>query len=381
MTWTPEQAAKRDEWDLEGFDADQPEHVRRYAAWQARKAREAAQANGHDAIQVPPDDIDLPQPTPLIVNIDDYRAAVPSEIPWRCRPIAYSGGVTLIAGPPKAGKSTLAAQLQRCCETGDAFLGAWPVLLSPVLLVTEEGGVAVVHKTTDMHQLDVLDRRSAIVAGLSFRQVLDVIAEWAHVHPGGIVFIDTLAIWGEIANENDASEASRVVARVTALAQQSDTAMVLIHHARKSGGDNGEAIRGSGAILATVDIAAELSRQDDGSDERWLDVQGRVIMPERFLLGFDRLTMQYRTEDRSGARLVEIERDLAGIPTDGDGMTRADVGGLWGRDPRKRIDELVNMGRLRSRYVKGERAYAYRYWAVPQAWTPPLTDADGGGDA
>lgn len=372
MTWTPEQAAKRDEWDLEGFDADQPEHVRRYAAWQARKAREAAQANGHDAIQVPPDDIDLPQPTPLIVNIDDYRAAVPSEIPWRCRPIAYSGGVTLIAGPPKAGKSTLAAQLQRCCETGDAFLGAWPVLLSPVLLVTEEGGVAVVHKTTDMHQLDVLDRRSAVMAGLRFEQVLERITGWAQGHPGGLVFIDTLAIWGEIENENDASEAGKAVALVTALAQQTDMAVLLVHHARKSGGEHGEAIRGSGAILATVDIAVEHSRVASGSDDRWLDVQGRVILPERYLLEFDRFTMSYSLSNQADARLAEIDADLVGVPADGPGMSRKELGELWGREPRKRLEQLLNVGRLRQTYVEVGRTRAYRYWSIPAAWTQPM---------
>jgi len=125
------------------------------------------------------------------------------------------------------------------------------------LLVTEEGGVAVVHKTEGLRQLDVLDRRAALSAGLSFPGVLDVIGTWAVSHTDGLVFIDTLAIWGQIENENDASEAGRVVAQVTALAQATDMAVMLIHHARKSGGDNGEAIRGSGAILATVDIAVE----------------------------------------------------------------------------------------------------------------------------
>ena len=86
-------------------------------------------------------------PAPLIVGIDAYRANVPSVIPWVCRPIAYLGGVSLIAGPPKAGKSTLAAQLQRCRETGERLFGVWDVTTGPTLLVTEEGGAAVVYKT------------------------------------------------------------------------------------------------------------------------------------------------------------------------------------------------------------------------------------------
>lgn len=68
-------------------------------------------------------DDDAPEPTRgpsgLIVNIDAYRATVPTVIPWVVKPIAYSGGVTLVSGPPRAGKSTLAAQLQSCRETGE----------------------------------------------------------------------------------------------------------------------------------------------------------------------------------------------------------------------------------------------------------------------
>ena len=165
----------------------------------------------------------------LIVDIDDYRASVPTKIAWRpCRPLAYSGGVTLLAGPPKAGKSTLAAQMQRACETGDDFLGVWPVVTGPVLLVTEESGVAVVYKTAGIHKLHVLDHRTVIRAELTFAQVLDVIREWGFAYPGGLVFIDTFAIWARIENENDASEASRAVAMVTAVAQASDLAIVLI---------------------------------------------------------------------------------------------------------------------------------------------------------
>lgn len=381
MAWTPEQTAQRDQWGLDALDSDPMALGVRdpLEAYRARRENEIAALpqNGHTPpTEPPPDDVVLvaerPRLTDLIVNIRDYRAAVPTEIPWRCKPIVYSGGVTLIAGPPKAGKSTLAAQLQQCAETGIDFAGSWPVVAGPCLLVTEEGGVAVSYKTSGLERLDVLDRRSAVMASLTFSQVLDVIAEWTVANPDGIAFIDTLAIWAGIENENDASQATQAIAQVTALAQQTDLAVVLIHHARKAGGENGEAIRGSGAILGTVDIAVEMSRTGPMSDDRYLDVQGRVVMPERYLLAFDRLTMTYRLENRGDIRLTEIEADLVGIPADGPGMTRGDLTRVWKRDPRARAEQLVNMGRMRVEYVKGERAWANRYWSVPAAWTPAL---------
>jgi AAA domain len=312
----------------------------------------------------------------LIVGIDAYRASVPAAIPWVCRPLAYLGGVSLIAGPPKAGKSTLAAQLQRCRETGERLFGAWEVTTGPTLLVTEEGGVAVVHKAEGLHALDVLDRRSAVRAELTFRQMLGVVSEWAAAHPGGLVFIDTLAIWAGIADENDAGQATRAIAAVTATAQAADLAIVLVHHARKAAGTDGEAIRGSGAILATVDVGIELSRVGPGRDDRYLDIMGRIIQAERYELAFDRSTSAYTLADQSGARLAAIEADLEGIPPAGPGLTRPELQALWKRDPRSRADQLVNVGRMRAEYVKSGRAFAWRYWSIPPAWTPEARHDD-----
>lgn len=305
----------------------------------------------------------------IIVGIDAYRASVPASIPWVCRPIAYLGGVSLIAGPPKAGKSTLAAQLQRCRETGEHLFGVWDVTTGPTLLVTEEGGAAVVYKTEGLHSLDVLDRRAAVTAGLTFRQMLGVVSEWAATHRDGLVFIDTLAIWAGIEDENAAGQATRAIAAVTETAQAANLAIFLVHHARKGGGDDGEAIRGSGAILATVDIGIEMSRVSPGSDERYLDVMGRITPAERFRLTFDPFTRTYSLAD-PGARLAEIEADLVGIPPDGEGLTRDELHGLWRKDPRKRAEELCNIGRMRSEFVKVGRSHAFRYWSIPAAWTP-----------
>jgi hypothetical protein len=316
---------------------------------------------------IPPRRTDAPA---LIVGIDAYRASVPAAIPWVCRPLAYLGGVSLIAGPPKAGKSTLAAQMQRCRETGERLFGAWEVTTGPTLLVTEEGGVAVVHKAEGLHALDVLDRRSAVRAELTFRQMLGVVSEWAAAHPGGLVFIDTLAIWAGIADENDAGQATRAIAAVTATAQAADLAIVLVHHARKAAGTDGEAIRGSGAILATVDIGIELSRVAPLRDDRYLDIMGRVIQAERYELAFDRSMSAYSLADQSGARLAAIEADLVGIPSDGPGLIRAELQALWKKDPRARAEQLVNVGRMRAEYVKSGRAFAWRYWSIPAAWTP-----------
>ena len=299
--------------------------------------------------------------TDAIVSIVDYRASMPTIIPWIVQGLVYAGGVSLIAGPPKAGKSTLAAQIMRCRETGKKLFGALDVRTGPTLLVTEEGGIAVVFKTAGLTSLDVLDRRAAVLRHMTFAQVLDLVAKWAGAHPDGLAFIDTLAVWAGIENENDASETTRALDAINAVAQSTGLGIALVHHARKSGGESGEAIRGSGAILATVDIGAELSRVDLTSDDRWLDVMGRVLMPERYRLGFDRPTMSYGLADSAS--------DLVDIPSDGPGLTREDLASVWQASPKRRAQDLVGKGLLRCEKVKDGRVWAWRYWSVARATT------------
>ena len=333
--------------------------IRTVPAGSPASARVPLRPKGYAPRTVRPTGEDAPA---LIVGIDAYRASVPSVVPWAARPLVYYGGVTLVAGPPKGGKSTIVSNLERCRETRELFLGAWHVATGPTLLVTEESGVAVIYKTHGLSKLAVLDRRAAVGARLTFEGVLAVIAEWSTANPRGLVVIDTLAIWAGIEDENDASEATRRVAEVMVLAATTNLAVILVHHTRKGGGEQGEGIRGSSALLATVDIAAELNYVAPGSDRRYLDVRGRVIEPMRFLLDFDRATKRYFLVDTEEATADAAEADLAGIPSDGPGVSRDDLEALWGYDPRKRTAELIDLGRLRGDKVKVGRTKAWRYW-------------------
>jgi hypothetical protein len=310
---------------------------------------------------------DDPNPASFIVNVEEYTADVPAVVPWVCSPLAYSGGVTMLAGPAKGGKSTLAASLQRSRETGERFLGRWDVATGPTLLVTEEGGVAVVYKTEGLHRLDILDRRMALQGDLTFTQILALIGRWSEANPAGLVFIDTLAIWAGIEDENDAAKVTRALGAVMALAQRTGLAIILVHHTRKGGGDHGEAIRGSGAMLGTVDIAAELTYTGDERypDERYLTLSGRIILPERYRLGFDRMTKTYTMVDLDERAESETDDDLAGVSLDGPGLTRDDLRNLWGKDPRRLLERYLRAGRLRVERVKEGQTHVLRYWKLP----------------
>jgi len=253
--------------------------------------------------------------------ITDYLRGVPHTIPWIVDKFAYLGGVTILAGAPKAGKSTLAFDLMRARETGTDFLGG-TCAPGPTLLVTEEGGVPIRFKGGTLSELFVYDQQAS--EGEPFDATLRVVGEWAKEHPGGLVFIDTLAVWAGVEDENSSAEMTKAIKLVKQLlADPYQVAVVLVHHTRKGGGKDGEAIRGSGAILATVDHVVELKRtSEDGSTERILDVMSRVLdKQETWRIDWNPLDRKY-TRIEMLSISAKADRELAGVPRDGAGVTR-----------------------------------------------------------
>lgn len=313
--------------------------------------------------------------TGLVVNVLDYHkqnAAIPAYV----SPLVAYGTVTLISGPPKGGKSTLISNLLAARETGTVFLWGDPVPPGPMVLVTEEGGYPVVRKTQGLTTLDILDRMAFAVAGLrSLDHLLAALDGWVTEDPA-LVVIDTLAVWGDIKDENDAVAATRAITALRVWAQTTGSAVVLVHHTRKGGGEHGEAIRGSGGIFAAVDQSVELSFTNDRqSDDRGLDIAGRLAFGETKTLAFDRDTMTYSITTR--AIVEKYPTDQFPVVGGGQsGWTNVEAGGAWGMSPNsanKRLRELTDNGTLVASWDKapGSRAKHLVYHRAP-----PLLDLD-----
>jgi hypothetical protein len=314
----------------------------------------------------------LPPPvivtTDLFIPVSDYIAAQPTTVEW-VSPLAAYGFVSLIAGPPKGGKSTLVAGLLRAREVGGVYLWGDPVPTGPMALVTEEGGLAVVRKVAGLTKLDILDRRNFIAQGLrKLEHLLDALTDWcAHQAGRALVNIDTLAIWGDIKDENDATAATQAVATMTLFAQQTQSAVALVHHGRKGGGEHGEGIRGSGAIFATVDQAIELNYvTDKTSDNRLLSLSGRLIFPELHELSFDRDTNAYAETTSTYVSPYPIDKfptSTSGQP----GLQRKDAEAIWGVGQsvaNEQLKDHVTAGRLVKTMVKDGRNWAGEYHRV-----------------
>jgi len=175
----------------------------------------------------------------------------------------------LLAGANKmSGKSTWAYHLTRAALTGGTFLDS-PVRQTPVLLLTEEGRRTLRHNlqragvpaSEDLH---ILFRHET---SLEVEELRGALLELIHRHRIGLVIVDTVGAWGDVEDENDAAQMRRAIDFWRGLSEEGPC-VLLLAHARKSGGDGTDIVRGSSASPGAVDVVLVLLRSGRGHPNR-----------------------------------------------------------------------------------------------------------------
>jgi len=201
---------------------------------------------------------------------------VPPEPDWRVRGYLAPRAVALFAGRPKVGKSTLVFAMLAKLVAGAPFVGLETVPAG-VLLLTEE-------------RRDTLAEKARILGLVSFRHTVSPIGggnelapvhalmrhdagttPWPEIvrqaiayctqHGLGVLVVDTFDRWAGLRGdaENAAGHVNEVLEPLQ-YAAAAGLAVLLVSHQRKSGGEFGEAVRGSNALTGAVDVIVELER-------------------------------------------------------------------------------------------------------------------------
>jgi hypothetical protein len=337
---------------------------------------------------------------PLFERMDDLSENWKDRvIPWVVPDMVFYGGVTMVSGSPKSGKSTLVADLVRAREQREEWLGR-NVAGGTTILATEEGGFPVVyrwkasgdlivmqhHVATAHYRLDVPEPLPGVTPEPFVDWVERQLTEAIEDTEGKVlVIIDTLAVWSGIDDENDSMETTKAVIRWTGLASRTGAAVILVHHSRKGGGQYGESVRGSTAILATVAMSMELSHVSPGSDDRRLDIRGRLTFGERLTLSFDRDTGRYSVsaEPESGVDRSELRewlKELEPKVYTSKGVTATEAASAWGKARNTAITRLEAMekaGLLRRGEPRMVSHNATATWQATASLPPGFHDRAG----
>lgn len=208
------------------------------------------------------------------VPISEIAASAPAEPDWIWDGYLAAGTVTLLAGRPKVGKSTLVFRLVTTIAEGRDFCGR-RTRASRVVLLSEERAGTFVDKLpkTAPQGIDVLLHHDAY--GVPWPEIVRQAS--AHLGPGGLLVVDTLSDFAELpADAENAAGAVQSAVRPLLEAAARECAVLVVAHQRKAAGEFGEAIRGSNALAAMVDVVLELERAGSiGPDARVLKCVSR----------------------------------------------------------------------------------------------------------
>lgn len=325
---------------------------------------------------------------------DELAAAAPEKPEWILEGYLAPGTKTIIAGLPKAGKTTLVAALieATACEA-DSFLGR-TVKGGPVILASEEGDLTLAPKlrTLPPARVRVLNRDACWPPPTWPELISGAIAEAQRIG-ACLLVIDSLAFWAALEGdrENDAGTAQGVLAALDQ-ACRADLAVLLVHHQRKSPGANhGTGVRGSGAIAGAVDVVLEYERLGEEappSQRRLVALSRWPTTPDVLVLDYDREDGTWRVVgeagSRDGASLLGIrERLLAAVSVEPPGASEQEIAELVNLDGRKvgsPLRELLDEGEI-ERAGKGKKGDPYRYHRKAPPDSPPAQGSIGDSNA
>lgn len=198
------------------------------------------------------------------------------EVPWICKGFLARGGLTLLAGSPKIGKTTLAYQMIERVAMGDEFLGDDAIQANVLLLGLEEHRRDIIGRLRSRSGEAIKGRIKVVFGPLPYSPAINQeMADYITAEEIGLVVIDTIPAWWNLSDENDASEVIRKGYPLVNIIRRTQAAWLGLVHTRKSGGEHGEDIRGSSALLGLVDIAISMKRTKGGGNQRVLEAVSR----------------------------------------------------------------------------------------------------------
>jgi len=208
-----------------------------------------------------------------LLTAKDFLLAATEEMEWLIQGMVGKGTLSILAGPPKAGKSTFSRHLLMSVILGKDFLGraACPgrVLLYSLEDPNNVSGkhLAQLGLQEDMPLWGRITRESADLVEIMRTDIASVAPD--------LIVVDTMNVALDMRDMNDIVETTKKLTPLRELTRETNTAIVLLGHTRKTSTGSGLDILGSTGLRAGADLNM-IYHHDEETDTRFLRTEGRI---------------------------------------------------------------------------------------------------------
>ena len=190
-------------------------------------------------------------PSLTLTSMKDFLNEEDDPVTWLVEDMLPQGGLSVIGGKPKAGKSTTARNLAIAVARGEPFLG-FPTTQGPVIYCAFEEKRGEVKR--HFEQLGATpDLPIFIFVGRTPDDMVQQIKKKAAEIKPALITLDTLIKVAKVKDLNDYAQVMKALDPFLWIARESGGHLQFVHHAGKSDRDGGDALLGSTAIFGTVD--------------------------------------------------------------------------------------------------------------------------------
>jgi hypothetical protein len=198
-----------------------------------------------------------------LVSLSELLKEPIEEVRWLVDELLPRGGLSVLAGKPKAGKSTLARALALAVAQGKDFLGRSVAQGAVIYLALEEKRLELRRHFVAMGARD--EDPIKLLVGPAPANIVTCLAAHAAEAKPALIVVDTMARFARVRDVNDYAQVVAALEPVLAIARETGAHVMLLHHAKKGEASaDGDSILGSTAIFGSVDTALFLRRTESG---------------------------------------------------------------------------------------------------------------------
>lgn len=316
--------------------------------------------------------VDEPEPQPTkkeryeILTAANFSEPQP-PIDWIVDGLISAGSVNVFFGEAKCGKTWALLDLAVCMANGAPWLG----------MATKQGAVLVIDEESGRRRLS--RRMNAILQGHDAGPDTPVMAvslaafdlgnkeDYVHLYNliintgARLVIIDALADIMPGRDENAVKDTAPIFLSLRKIAEESQAAIIVIHHSNKTGG-----YRGSSAIAGAVDLLLSVEKKNDSNNMTFKAERARDTTAGAFAatMNFDsdKFWLTVSEFEKTAAEYTKGARYVMRYLTTNPAGTMGDIQGAADRcseeAARKAVYYLVNIGLVERTNPGGRGAMA-----------------------